>query len=98
MTRSSLERDLLAFVEWGQRKGVPLYLAEFATGQPTFQDGKGGLEWVNDMVDLAMESDLHFTYHGYHSDEFGLYFVCDGLPDENSVNQALADLLRSKLR
>lgn len=97
-SRASLERDLRAVVDWGARNGVPLYLGEFGAGQPTFADDKGGLRWVEDMLEVAIADGLHFTYHDYHEDGFGIYPGQGALPDPSRANQELIDLFTTKLR
>jgi endoglucanase len=96
-TKATLEGYFTDFVEWGNSRGVPLAVSEFGSGRPTFEED-GGLAWVNDMIDIMVENDLHFTYHSYHDDEWGIYGNSDGLPDPASVNQPLVNLFTDKLR
>lgn len=96
-TKATLEGYFTDFVEWGNSRGVPLAVSEFGAGRPTFGEN-GGLVWVNDMIDIMVESDLHFTYHSYHDDDWGIYGNAGGLPDPATVNQPLVDLFTEKLR
>jgi endoglucanase len=50
------------------------------------------------MIDIAKTNNLHFTYHVYHEDNFGLYFGYGTLPDPSKANQPLIDLFKNKLR
>jgi len=94
-TKSTL-RDLFTdFVTWGSSRGVPLAVSEFGVGRPAFSFG--GLTYVSDMMDIMIENDLHFSFHAYHDDEWGIYSNADGLPDPDTVNQPLVDLLTEKL-
>ncbi|WP_273568639.1 glycoside hydrolase family 5 protein [Maribacter halichondriae] len=83
-------------VDWAQTKNTVLYMGEFGVGNPCFENDKGGLQWVTDMVDILKENDIHFTYHTYHEDAFGLY-LGNGQPDPNNVNQPLIDLFTELL-
>jgi endoglucanase len=96
-------KNFLAYVlgkyaDWGRRKNVPIYMGEFGAGIHCFQNNKGGLQWVTDMLDIAKANNFYFTYHTYHEDNFGLYFGYGTLPDPAQVNQPLIDLFKQKLR
>jgi endoglucanase len=62
-----------------------------------FQNDKGGLTWVSDMLDLLDEHGVPFTYHAYHEDAFGIYRGSGKLPDPANANQPLIDLFTTKL-
>ena len=95
--KSFLESVLQRYADWGTRQQKPLYLGEFGAGAPCFQAGKGGLQWVDDMLAIARNLQLHFTYHAYHEDSFGLYLGYGSLPDPNRTNQPLIDLFKQRL-
>jgi endoglucanase len=76
---------------------VPLFWGEFGAIKNAFEDERGGLRWVNDMLDLLLERQLSFTYHDYHEDSMGIFIGDKGLPDPNHANQPLIDLFRQKL-
>lgn len=96
--KQSLESTLQKVIDFGNSKNVPLYMGEFGAGIHCFENNKGGLQWVADMLDIAKANHLHFTYHAYHEDSFGLYFGYGTLPDPTKVNQPLIDLMREKLQ
>jgi len=96
--KASLETLFDDFSAWGRSKGVPLNVSTYGTGRPTFDQDLGGLEYVNDFIDIMLERELHFTYYMYHSPDFGIYGNDSGLPDEDFVNQPLVDLLTAKHR
>jgi endoglucanase len=90
-------RTLLdGYVAWGHARGVPLFLGEFGVHRPCFENDRGGLTWVADMLDLLDERGLPFAYHDYHGDSFGLYRG-GGRIDPARANQALIDLFKRKL-
>jgi len=94
--KAFLERQIDRYVAWGRAHGVPLFLGEFGLHRPCFQDGRGGLVWVGDMLDLLDARGLSFTYHAYHEDGFGLYYG-NGTIDPARANQGLIDLFTKRL-
>jgi endoglucanase len=96
-------KDYLAFelnryLDWGDRNNVPMYVGEFGLYQDCFAPGKGGVQWVADMVGLLSAHGVHFTYHAYHESAFGIYRNDDsGLPDPARANRELIDLFRENL-
>jgi endoglucanase len=96
--KALMESILKKFADWGKLKNVPIYMGEFGAGIHCFQNNKGGLQWVSDMIDIAKANNFYFTYHTYHEDNFGLYFGYGTLPDPTKVNQPLIDLFKQKLR
>jgi endoglucanase len=96
--KAYLESSLKQFADWSKAKNVPVYMGEFGVGTPCFQNNKGGLQWVSDMIDIARANNFPFTYHTYHEDSFGLYYGFGTLPDPTQANQPLIDLFTNKLR
>lgn len=95
--KAGLTSYLEPFVAWGKAERVPLYVADFRAGRPTFNDDKGGLHWAEDMLDLLEANQLHFAYDEYHGDDFGVFSGNQHLPDSAAVNQPLVDLLTREL-
>ena len=92
-----LRERLKKHAEFGLQKNLPVYVGEFGTGTPCFGNDKGGLRWVEDMLDLLKEYNLHFTYHSYHESSFGIYMSDNVLPEPSAANQELIDLFTEKL-
>jgi endoglucanase len=93
-----LQTAMQPIIDWATLKKVPLYMGEFGAGMHCFENNKGGLQWVSDMIDIAKANKIAFSYHAYHEDSFGLYLGYGSLPDPNNVNQPLIDLLTAKLK
>jgi len=94
--KAFLASELDRYLAWGHAHGVPLFLGEFGLFRPCFENDRGGLRWVEDMLDLAAQAGLSFTYHAYHEDGFGLYGG-NGVIDPSRANQPLIDLFTRKL-
>jgi len=97
-TKTYLERELSLYFAWGDQHGVPLFLGEFGLHHPCFENDRGGLVWVRDVLDILLARRVAFTYHAYHEDSFGIYPGSGALPDPSRVNQPLVDLFREKLQ
>jgi endoglucanase len=96
--KAFLAQELDAYVDWGRRHGVPLFLGEFGAIRFAFDGDRGGLRWVGDMLDLMNARGLSFAYHAYHEDAFGMFRNGGGLPDPAQANAPLIDLFKQKLR
>ena len=97
LDKSFLAYEMDAYVNWGKRQHVPLFLGEFGVVRQTFEADRGGLRWVDDMLDLIAQRQLNFTYHDYHETYMGLFYGDNSLPDPAQANQALLDLFKAKL-
>lgn len=95
--KTYLEHTFKKYIDWAKVKNVPLYMGEFGAGTPCFKNNKGGLQFVEDMVSIATSENIHFTYHAYHEDSFGLYKGSYSLPDPSNANQPLIDLFTQLL-
>ena len=95
--RAFMEQEIDAYVAWGKREKVPLFLGETGVIRFGFDDDRGGLRWVSDMLDIARARKLSFTYHAYHEDAFGIYRGSGTLPDPARANTPLIDLFTAKL-
>ena len=96
--KQMLEGMVRSYREFSDEFGVPVYLGEFGVILSGFEQGRGGIRWVSDMLDLCYKYDIGFNYHAYHESAFGLYYNADGLPDDSSCNHELALLFRLRLR
>ncbi len=90
-------QELDAYVAWGKRHHVPLFLGEWGAIRFAFDDDRGGLRWVADMLDLLRARHLHFSYHAYHEDAFGIYRGGGALPDPANANTPLVELFGKQL-
>jgi endoglucanase len=96
--KTYMEYAINKYVAWAQQKNVPVYMGEFGAGFHCFENNKGGLQFVTDVIDITKASGIHFTYHAYHESSFGIYYGDNNLPDPNNANQALINLFTQKLK
>ncbi len=95
--KAYLEQEVAAYLAWGEKNQVPLFLGEFGTIRQSFLPGRGGLNWVSDMLDVLTSHRTHFTYHDYHETPFGLILGGDTLPNKYRLYLPLYELFVSKL-
>lgn len=96
--RKTLEDLFTDFRGWGRAQGVPMAVSLFGTGRPTFEADRGGDRWVSDMIDIMREQQLGWAYWAYRDKDFGIYTNATGLPDPETVNRPLLELLAAKRR
>jgi len=96
--RAFIEQEVDAYVAWGKRERVPLFLGEWGAHRNSFEDDRGGLRWVADMLDVMRARRLSFTYHAYHENDFGIYRGVGARPDPAHANAALIDLFTKTLK
>jgi endoglucanase len=96
--KTFLEAVMKRMADFGKQRNAPIYMGEFGAGVHCFQNNKGGLQWVTDMLDISIANNFYFTYHAYHETSFGLYLTDGSLPDPTKVNQPLIDLFTRKLK
>ncbi|MCU1517885.1 MAG: endoglucanase, partial [Pseudarthrobacter sp.] len=83
-------------LQFGIDNNVPMSVMEFGAVRQAFEmEGKGGAQWVTDMLSLLEENDLSFAYWEYHGSQMGLYLSGTGPPDE--PNTALQETLKREL-
>ncbi|MEO7310566.1 MAG: glycoside hydrolase family 5 protein [Chitinophagaceae bacterium] len=92
--KAYLEQQVDQYLEFGRRNNVPVYMGEFGRIQHCFKNNKGGIAWVADMLDILQEKKLHFSYHVYHEDEFGVYYGDEKAVDTSKANFALINLFK----
>lgn len=96
--RAYLKQELDAYLSWGKRQEVPLYLGEFGSIRASYEGARGGLRWTSDMLDLLLEADVGFAYHAYHEEYFAFFYGNGALPDTRNQNTPLLELFTQKLR
>ena len=94
--RAFLKSQLQPFTDWGRKNNVPIYSGEYGAGAPCFQNNKGGLLWVADVIALSKEFGFHTTYHAYHEDSFGWFYGSGALSSEQNANLPLMQLVKQK--
>ena len=93
--KASLAASLDKFTAWGAAHDVPLFVGEFGLIHYCFEDGRGGTNWVNDMLDLMDQRSLNYTYHVFHEPAFGIFQSDASIyPNEADMNAELVEALR----
>jgi endoglucanase len=95
--RKTLEELFTDFQAWGHAQKVPTAVSLFGAARPAFENDRGGVAWVSDMVDIMREQRIGWAYWGYSDRDFGIYTSTTNPPDPATVNQPLVELLANKL-
>lgn len=91
-----LAHEMAKHTKFGEENNVPMSVLEFGLVRQAFEmNGKGGGEYVADMLKLLEAKDLSFAYWEYHGAQMGLYLSSTGAPGE--PNQELQDLFARQL-
>ncbi len=96
--KAFLENELNKYLAFGKKNNVPLYLGEFGVIKYGFENNRGGVTWVSDMVDILKQNHVNFTYHVYHEDNFGLYYGYGKPIDTTQANTSLINIFTRKLK
>ena len=92
-----IEKMIEPMERWGELHQVPLYLGEFGCIRGCFEQQRGGLQWVSDVLDVVEQYQTHFNFHSYHEDAFALYYGYGRLATESNANQQLIQLFKQRL-
>ncbi len=95
--KQGLSRQLEPYLAWSRERRAPLFVSEFGSSRPTFDDSHGGLAWTEDALDLLLQGGLHFSYFAYKDRDFGLVPAGPNA-EPDPENSALAELFARKLR
>lgn len=101
-TARGFDKNYLEFIlldlglEFYRQKNVPTNIGEFGISIPSFENNKGGLIWVNDVLDLFKKYNVNGQYFNYHSGAYGIYRNKQGFPDPDVANKPLIDLFAKK--
>ncbi len=96
-TRKFLSNIIDKYLSWGSKHQVPLYLGEWGVFKATFENNRGGLNWVKDMIEILNQDKITNTYHVYHEEAFGLYRG-QGKVDPQNSNEPLINLFREEYK
>jgi endo-1,4-beta-mannosidase len=66
-----LEFYLQKQLEFGKKHKVPMSVWGFGALKTCFQDTRGGLTWLKDVIELFNENKLHWTFYVYEDENFG---------------------------
>ena len=68
-----------------------MYFGEWGVYNANFEQQRGGLNYIRDMLAVIEKRKITNTFHVYHEESFGLYRG-DGKLDPFNMNEALYDL------
>ncbi|MES1196925.1 MAG: cellulase family glycosylhydrolase, partial [Steroidobacter sp.] len=96
-TRKFLSDTVDQYLVWGTKHQVPLYLGEWGVYKANFENDRGGLNWIKDMIAVINQRKITNTYHVYHEESFGIYRG-DGKIDPQNANQELINVFKEEYK
>ncbi|KAL7715598.1 Glycoside hydrolase family 5 protein [Entamoeba marina] len=91
-----LNVEMLDFLQLKLDYNVPEYMGEFGVTKYSFENERGGDQWVSDVMDLSVEYGIGFDYHYYHG-TFGLYTTPIN-EEKGELNEVLLNVFTTKLK
>jgi hypothetical protein len=82
---------------FGAEHGVPMAVTEFGLMRSCFEEGRGGLDWLTDMVSVLDEHQLGYAFFTYHSAYMGIYGDENVLPSPATELTPVTDFFRATL-
>ncbi|OFY67275.1 MAG: hypothetical protein A3H98_02135 [Bacteroidetes bacterium RIFCSPLOWO2_02_FULL_36_8] len=102
-TKQYLQKVFLDKITFGQNNNVPINIGEYGLMKYCFESNistltlnRGGLIWVEDLMDLFEANNVNYQYFAYHSWSFGLFTNSIGLPDTLFSNKDIINFFKSK--
>ena len=96
LNKDYLENKLLPFINWGKEHEVPIYIGEFGTSSYIMGNKYGGDKWISDVMDIFSKYRVHYSYHDYHEEAYGLYTTAP-TKERGKRNQVLYRLFKEKV-
>ena len=95
--KAKLEESFRSIINFSEQNNVPIYCGEFGAGRHCFENGRGGAQWVSDMLDIFIGNRISFNYHTFNEYSFGFYYPDYSNGGLTRRNEELAAVFRRKL-
>jgi endoglucanase len=95
--KESLAARLDRWLAWGAQHNRPVVIQELGANYHCFLDGKGGLTWYRDMLDLLEAREASYLFWCYHEEWWGFYRGTEPVT-ETTGREDLINLVRGALR
>lgn len=93
LNKEYLEYKMEQYLAFGRTFNVPMFVGEFGLLRYCYEDGRNGLQWTEDVLDLLHKNNVNYTYHAYHEFNTGIFYNEGGLPNPDKANNELIELL-----
>ncbi len=91
--RAYLVREIDRYLAFGRKYDVPVFMGEFGAIRYCFEENRGGLRWVEDMLTACGENGISHSYVSWHGQQFGIHSNPEWEPvNAASANRELVDL------
>lgn len=102
--KNYLRSYITSIANSAKNNDVPMALFEFGAMWQCFEEDQlnggnmGGSQWVDDMITILRQNNIHWAYWCYHNEFMGLYPTNDWSvsPNSNDIITPLKEILRTK--
>jgi len=95
--KAYIEYEIMKLLAFGLKNNVPMSVLELGLVRQAFEKGKGGRQWVLDVLDLLARHDVSFAYWEYHGEAMGIFPNAAVAPDPALANSELIATLKEAL-
>ena len=95
--KAFVAQELDAYVDWGKRHNVPLFLGEWGAIRFAFDNDRGGLRWVGDMLDLLRRAACRLRTTRITRTRSAFTAAAARCPTPRKANAPLIELFTEKL-
>lgn len=82
------------YVDYAKARNLPLYHGEFGLASDAFRNDRGGLTWIEDMLDILVSNDISYNYHTWRESSFGIHQNDTGYADPARMNVPLVEAFK----
>lgn len=92
--RAYLESEIQRRIDRVRDRNAPINVGEFGLTEGCFADGRGGVAWVRDTIEIFERNGLHYQYHDYDGRLF--WFMWTERDMVGAAAREVADLYRAR--
>jgi endoglucanase len=95
--KNYLSMEIGRFLAFRDKHDVPVFMGEFGTIADSYSEDRGGLRWVEDVLDVCADTGLGYNFFSWHGRQFGIHSNPEWEPvKEVYANRELIDLFTRK--
>lgn len=98
-TKEFLNQKIKSTIQVVKEFNKPVFIGEFGCIRHCFENNNGGVEYINDSIEIFKNLTAGFNYHTYHEWNFGLYYSDPTIetPNKEKINSELINCFKEFL-
>lgn len=76
-TKEGIKIQLQYFLDWGDKKNVPLLMGEYGTSDYSFKRNRGGDRYLKDLTEIISIKKMNSCFNSFDDQYFGIYDIDD---------------------